>query len=148
MDERGIIRLGGRLDRSHLDYEMKHPPIIPAASRLGWLIMEHAHRRCRHGRIQVSTQLIRQKYWIPKIRSELRKFVQACVMCARHKPDYQTQLMGELPAERTRPGKPFGATGVDYAGPVQVKFIDRHGATVSTHKSWIVVFVCLKLEFT
>lgn len=52
--------------------------------------------------------------------------------------------MGELPAERIRPGKPFEASGVDYAGPFQVKVVDKDGSTIITHKAWLVVFVCLK----
>lgn len=144
LDGRGIIRLGGRLGKSLLDYEMKHPPIIPGGSRLAWLIMEQAHRRCDHGGIQVTAQFIRQRYWIPKLRDELKQFTRKCVVCVRFKPVYTEQLMGELPGERIRPGKPFLASGVDYAGPIQIKFMDKDGETIQLHKGWIVVFVCLK----
>ncbi|XP_055307242.1 uncharacterized protein LOC129571472, partial [Sitodiplosis mosellana] len=37
LDEEELLRLGGRLDRSELDYEMKHPYIIPHGSRLAHL---------------------------------------------------------------------------------------------------------------
>lgn len=144
MDEYGIIRIGGRLKNSHLNYEMKNPPIIPRGTRLAWLIMDHAHRKCRHGGVQVTAQFIRETYWLPKIRNELKQFIRQCITCVRFKPDYLDQLMGDLPSERTRPGKPFEATGVDYAGPLLVKFMDRDGKTISAHKAWIVVFVCFK----
>lgn len=144
LDDRGIMRLGGRLDRSHLDYEMKHPPIIPGASRLATLIMEQAHRRCYHGGIQVVTQFIRQRYWIPRVRDELKKFTRTCLVCVRHKPEYYEQLMGVLPSERTVPGKPFLNSGVDYAGPIKFKYVDKDGQTISEHKGWIAVFVCFK----
>lgn len=144
LDDRGIIRVGGRLNRSHLDYEMKHPAIIPTDSRLAWLIMRQAHFRSQHGGVQVASHFIRQRFWIPRLRSELKRYTRKCVTCARHKPEYQVQLMGELPAERTRPGKPFEASGVDYAGPIHIKIVDKHGKTIITHKGWMVVFVCLK----
>lgn len=144
LDDRGIMRLGGRLDKSHLDYEMKHPPIIPGASRLATLIMEQAHRRCYHGGIQVVTQFIRQRYWIPRIRDELKRFTRTCLVCVRFKPVYQEQLMGILPSERTVPGKPFLNSGVDYAGPLKFKYVDKNGQTISEHKGWIAVFVCFK----
>ncbi|XP_055306522.1 uncharacterized protein LOC129570826, partial [Sitodiplosis mosellana] len=60
LDNEGLLRLGGRLDRSELDYEMKHPFIIPHESRLGCLIMEYAHRETDHGGVQVMMQFIRQ----------------------------------------------------------------------------------------
>lgn len=123
---------------------MKHPPIVPGNSSLAWLIMEQAHRNCDHGGIQVVTQYIRQRYWIPKVRSGLKNFTRNCVTCVRHKPEYLEQLMGDIPTEKTVPGKPFLSSGVDYAGPITFKYMDKTEATISVHKGWIVVFVCLK----
>lgn len=52
--------------------------------------------------------------------------------------------MAELPADRVRPGRAFEAAGVDYAGPFQIKHLDKDGSLVSLEKSWIAVFVCMK----
>lgn len=144
MDQDGILRVGGRLERSELDYEMKHPAIIPNESRLAKLFMNYAHRMTMHGGVQVSTHFIRQKYWIPKLRSELRNCIHHCVVCVRLNARLQDQLMSDLPADRIQIGKPFLQTGVDYAGPFNCKLVDKDGQELIVVKCWIVVFVCLK----
>ncbi|XP_031629044.1 uncharacterized protein LOC116344589, partial [Contarinia nasturtii] len=144
LDSTGILRVGGRLDRSDAPYEMRHPPIIPNGSRLAWLIINYTHCITIHGGVQVMMQYIRQRYWIPKLRSELRSFIHKCVTCARYSQKLEGQLMSELPADRVQVGKPFLNTGVDYAGPFELKMIDKEGKDVIKRKCWIAVFVCLK----
>ncbi|XP_031634329.1 uncharacterized protein LOC116347753 [Contarinia nasturtii] len=140
LDEEDLLRLGGRLDRSDIDYEMKHPYIVAHDSRLAHLIMDYAHRQTKHGGVQVMMQYIRQKYWIPKLRSALRNVVHKCVVCVRMNARVESQLMAELPKERTRIGKAFLYTGVDYAGPFEIKIV----GTEDRMKAWIAIFVCMK----
>ncbi|XP_055623046.1 uncharacterized protein LOC129766502 [Toxorhynchites rutilus septentrionalis] len=47
--------------------------------------------------------------------------------------------MGQLPAGRVRPGRPFLITGVDYCGPFYLKPARRNAAPT---KVYIAVFVC------
>lgn len=58
LDSRGVMRVGGRLDRADAKYEMKHPAIIPKGSRLAWLLMDFSHRVNHHGGIQLMMQHI------------------------------------------------------------------------------------------
>lgn len=83
LDQNGLLRVGGRLHNSELNYEMKHPVIIPNESRLAWLIADHTHRRTKHGGVQAMTQIVRQTYWIPKLRNMLRSFTHKCTTCVR-----------------------------------------------------------------
>lgn len=108
------------------------------------MLLEYAHRKTKHGGVQVTSHFIRQCYWIPKLRSELRQHIHKCVVCARLNAIYAEQLMAELLEERISQGKPFIQTGVDYAGPFITKLADNHGNVLGTHKVWIAVFVCLK----
>lgn len=140
LDSEQLLRVGGRLDRSEIDYEMKHPYIIPNDSRLAHLLMDYAHRQTMHGGVQVMMQFIRQKYWITKLRNKLKNVVHKCVVCVRMNAKVETQLMAELPRERTQTGKAFLYTGVDYAGPFEI----RTAGTKDRKKSWIAIFVCLK----
>ena len=144
LDQEGLIRVGGRLDNAEGEFEMRHPPIIPSESRLAWLVIDQAHRATRHGSVQIMTHYIRQRYWVPRLRSNLRSFLHKCVICARYNYRLEQQLMADLPKDRVRVGKPFLHAGVDYAGPVEVKVIDRKGCSVARRKSWIAIFVCLK----
>ncbi|XP_057329765.1 uncharacterized protein LOC130670379 [Microplitis mediator] len=51
------------------------------------------------------------------------------------------QLMGQLPSHRVSPSLVFENTGVDYAGPVSLKFFQGRGTRC--YKGWIAVFICL-----
>lgn len=146
LDNRGVMRVGGRLDQANIDYEMKHPAIIPKNSRLAWLLMDLSHRTNHHGGAQVAMQHLRQKYWIPQLRDEYRKYNRSCIECVRNSQELQDQLMGELPADRVRPGRAFLATGVDYAGPFHKKYVDRDGTIIKKVKFWTVIFVCMKTK--
>lgn len=140
----GLLKVHGRLKNSNLEESMRHPVIVPGGSRLSWLIMDYAHRETKHGGTQVMMQFIRQNYWIPKLRSALRSYLHKCVICVRHNHRTETQMMADLPADRVRAGKPFLHVGVDYAGPIDIKMIDRDGNQIVKQKVWIAVFVCLK----
>ena len=48
--------------------------------------------------------------------------------------------MGPLPANRLSQGRPFFATGLDYAGPFPLLFSKRRGA--KTTKSYVTIFIC------
>lgn len=144
LDSRGIMRVGGRLDKAAIEYECKHPAIVPKASRLAWLIMESAHAATLHGSAQLAMQHIRKRYWIPQMRDEVKVLVRKCLTCVKNKPLTQEQLMADLPADRVTPGRPFEVSGVDYAGPFNLKYTDKDGKWILDVKAWIVVFVCMK----
>lgn len=144
LDDHGVMRVGGRLDKAAVSYDIKHPVIIPKGSRLAWLLMDLAHRVNHHGGIQLMMQHIREKYWIPQLRDELKQYSRKCVECVRNKPLTEDQLMADLPADRVTPGYPFEVSGVDYAGPFQIKHTDKDGNVIVTVKAWTAVFVCMK----
>lgn len=68
LDENGIMRVGGRIDKANLTYQKKHQYIIPHASRLSYLILNYAHATTLHGGAQSMIQFIRSKFWIPKCK--------------------------------------------------------------------------------
>ena len=43
LDEDGVLKVGGRITQSTLDYEEMHPTILPANHRITSLIIWHAH---------------------------------------------------------------------------------------------------------
>lgn len=49
--------------------------------------------------------------------------------------------MGDLPAPRCSPSRPFAATGVDFCGPFYIKYKGQR--TKSEHKAYVAIFVCL-----
>lgn len=49
--------------------------------------------------------------------------------------------MGNLPQTRLDPSPPFFKTGLDYAGPFNIR--DRRGRGYKVSKSYVAVFICL-----
>lgn len=144
----GILYAKGRLTNANLPNQQL---IIPPKSRLGWLLMQKAHRETLHGGAQAMMAYIRTGFWIPRLRSELRMFIHKCAPCVRQAAEPVEQLMGNLPMDRVRPARAFSRTGVDYAGPFEIrraagrpparKSSDKN--PVVTDKGYVAVFVCL-----
>ena len=64
-DEKGIIRVGGRLDKAIVSYETKHPALLPSTHGISLLITQHKHQ-FGHPGVVTTTAKIRQQYWILK----------------------------------------------------------------------------------
>ncbi|XP_034946438.1 uncharacterized protein [Chelonus insularis] len=137
-DQEGIRRVGGRLINSELEEDEIHPIILPGKSYFSQLVIDQAHRRTLHGGTQVTFIHVREKFWILEGRAPIRSFILRCVICARR----AQQLMGQLPADRVVPVRPFHTTRVDYAGPFTLKTFQGRGA--KTYKGWTAVFVCFE----
>lgn len=43
-DEKGIIRVGGRLGKAIVSYETKNPALLPSTHWISLLIMRHMHQ--------------------------------------------------------------------------------------------------------
>ncbi|XP_076301722.1 uncharacterized protein LOC143219731 [Lasioglossum baleicum] len=128
LDERGILRVGGRLKHSLLDYDEKHPIIIPEKSHVTSLIINYFHERLLHGGTQITLYNLRRSYWIPRGRRAVRQQIHGCLKCWRWRAKTADQKMSDQPASRVTPTRPFYHTGVDYAGPFTTKFSPGRGA--------------------
>ena len=144
LDQDGIIRVGGRLHHAHVSYEQQHPPILPKGSHLTKLIIEDAHQRTLHGGVQLIQSYLRQHYWIVHDRSLIRKVVRNCVKCTRFNGQPPQQQMAPLPAVRVTPSRPFTYTGLDYAGPFQLRAYKGRGHT--SFKGYAAIFVCMVVK--
>ena len=54
LDDRGTLRVGGRLRRAEMEYEEKHPAILPKSSHLTTLIIRHHHEKVDHEGKQIT----------------------------------------------------------------------------------------------
>lgn len=81
---------------------------------------------------------LQQQYWIPKVRSALRKIAKSCHVCRKHNAKPDPPLMASLPQSRLQAfTPPFYNTGGDYFGPLLIK--ERR----LTVKRYGCLFTCL-----
>ncbi|XP_018374629.1 PREDICTED: uncharacterized protein LOC108768626 [Trachymyrmex cornetzi] len=140
LDGQGLLRVGGRLRHAPLSFAQKHPILLPANHVLTNMLIEREHRRLLHAGPQALLAAIRQKYWPLRGKDIVRRICHACVWCSRRRPRASSQLMGDLPADRVTPTRPFSSCGVDFAGPL-ITLLNK-GRERKTAKSYIALFVC------
>nr|XP_054760217.1 uncharacterized protein LOC129266391 [Lytechinus pictus] len=105
MDD-GLLRVGGRLSRSSLPHEAKHPVILPKDSHVTMLILRKIHEVSGHSGRNHMISILHQKYWITGASSLIRSMVGKCVMCKRQRGKVMEQQMSDLPEDRIRPDEP------------------------------------------
>ncbi|XP_070141661.1 uncharacterized protein [Drosophila kikkawai] len=145
IDQHGLLRACGRLTAAKgLQYDERHPIILPYDCRLSRLLIQFAHQITLHGGSQLIVRLIRSKYWIPKIKNLVKAVVNPCKICTIYKKRLQTQLMGDFPTDRVSFSRAFTYTGVDYAGPFEIKNYTGRACLIT--KGYVCVFVCFSTK--
>ena len=115
VDENGLIRVGGRLSRSNtLDYEGKHPIILPKTSKFTELLVQHIHRIGHVGKNHTVSKL-RERFWIFGIKQVVKRCIAKCVFCRKYSARLGQQKMSDLPLRRVNtPEHVFKDVGVDF----------------------------------
>ncbi|XP_076246269.1 uncharacterized protein LOC143186476 [Calliopsis andreniformis] len=121
LDDKGILRVGGRLQNSSLPYEQKHPILLPRNNHITELIIRNAHIQKHHTGINTTLCIVRQQYWLIDGKSSVRKIVRRCLRCFRIDPPTVKYTM-------------------DYCGPFFIK--QRKYRNRARVKVYVAVFVC------
>ncbi|CAK9801128.1 hypothetical protein ANTQUA_LOCUS2707 [Anthophora quadrimaculata] len=140
LDDQGLLRVGGRLQKSELPYTQKHPIVLPKGNHVTDLIIRETHVRHHHAGITATLCNVRQAYWPIDGRNTTRKIIRRCVRCFRMNPPAVDYTMGNLPATRVTAARPFYNCGVDYCGPFYVK--ERRFRNRARVKIYVAVFTC------
>lgn len=136
----GLLRVGGRIQRSHASFNQRHPIIVSVKSEIPELIVPHAHLATLHGGNRLTISYIRQKYWVVHGGNFMRSIVRKCVTCARFRGQNSQRIMAGLSHHRVTRNRPFLHSGDDFAGPLQVTALRGRGYKLV--KTYICVFVC------
>ena len=134
LDSDGLLRFGGRLERSNLAYEEKHPLILPKC-HLTLLMVRALHVRQKHAGVDTMICMLRANYWIIGLRRLAKRVKSECVTCRRQDSQSCGQVCGPLPELRVKESPPFTVTGLDFAGPLYV--CDKPGK-----KLYFLLFTC------
>ncbi|KAJ0171792.1 hypothetical protein K1T71_012555 [Dendrolimus kikuchii] len=141
IDNDGLLRVGGRLDRATIDENRKHPIIIPSKSHFTDLLIADAHQKTLHGGPQLMLNYLRSRYWVLNAKNRTKFYVRNCIACVRHAARNSEQLMGQLPKARVTASRPFYQSGLDYAGPINMRTSKGRGH--HAYKGYICLFVCM-----
>lgn len=130
-DEDGIVRCYERI-------QGYTPVFIPRESTLVRRITECCLLHTLHGGVAATMSQVRQKYWIPKLRSLVKSIRYACNYCKKYRAKaLSAPATSALPTFRMEFTEPFHATGVDFAGPLLYKS-GKH----ETSKAYVALFTC------
>ncbi|KAJ8713648.1 hypothetical protein PYW07_014018 [Mythimna separata] len=144
VDKDGLIRVGGRLDNSPYDYNVKHPILLCSKHHVTKIIFYKYHKDLLHAGPQLLIANIRQTYWPLGGRNLSKSIVKHCIKCFKYKCQNVQPVMGQLPYNRTHLEFPFLNCRVDYAGPILIA--DRKGRGCKLVKAYLCIFVCLAVK--
>ena len=144
IDNNNLLRVGGRLKYSDLNFDQKHPILLPKNSYITELIIRHYHEKNLHTGSHMLMSILKSKYWILSARSVVRKITRNCNICFKAKPKHYAPMMADLPANRVCASTAFSHTGVDYAGPVYITL--KRGRGQRSIKSYVCLFVCFSTK--
>lgn len=141
LNDDNILRVGGRLSNAAIPYNTKHPILLSKQNPLSFLIFSDAHKKTFHGSLQMMQSYVSRNYWIVSARNIAKRVQRECVVCFKYKAEACQQLMGNLPSVRLQPTRAFKHSGLDYAGPINIKTSSLR--TASTTKGYICLFICM-----
>ncbi|KAK3092639.1 hypothetical protein FSP39_005230 [Pinctada imbricata] len=144
LDEKGLMRLGGRLNKAAemLNSSETNPIILPKG-HVSKLLISHFHESVKHqGRHFTEGALRSNGYWIVGAKRAISSLIHECVTCRRLRGQRQQQQMADLPSDRLTPGPPFSSVGVDTFGPWEVVVRKTRGGAANS-KRWAILFTCL-----
>ena len=138
IDKHGIIRVDGRLRRSGLIDECKHPIILPKESKVTDLIVQWCHYNTAHSGRGITLNEIRCRgFWVICGSSVVNSAMFKCVICHKLRGRIGGQMMADLPKDRFEEAHPFTYCSVNMFGPFIVT-VKR-----SNMKRYGAMFTCL-----
>ena len=138
VDNKKLIRVGGRVDPSLVSYDNERPVLLPYNSHISKVIIRDAHQ-VGHNGVAATVAKTRKKYWIIKAHRIAKVIKSRCTVCREIEAKVETQLMANLPKFRLQPHTPpFLYSSLDYFGTLKVK-VGRN----KTCKHYGVVVTCL-----
>ncbi|GFT81717.1 integrase catalytic domain-containing protein [Nephila pilipes] len=130
------LRLGGRLQFSDIPFDTQHPLILDGNHPFVHLLIQHTHIRLHHLGVRIVLSELRSTFWILRGRQAIKKALHKCLPCKLFKAKCGMQIEAPLPSERVVPSAPFTITGIDFAGPVNIRCLKPRDT------AYIALFTC------
>ena len=136
-DHEGVFRLKGRFGNTELSYEVKHPAILRSDSNFAKLVVLESHERVLHHGVESTLSHVRRKFWLVKGRRLIKNTLKRCIVCKKCQGlTMKPARSPDLPDFRTSFTYSFKFTGLDFAGPLIVKY-DK-----DCLKAYVLILTC------
>ncbi|XP_046630675.1 uncharacterized protein LOC124310754 [Daphnia pulicaria] len=96
LDADKVLRLGGRLSRANLPYEVLNPPILNGRHLLARAIIRAFHEQLHHSETDMVLAQVRQHFWITARRKAVKRARNECLGCRRFRPKAALQMMADV----------------------------------------------------
>ncbi|XP_077973262.1 uncharacterized protein LOC144428217 [Styela clava] len=81
----GILRVGGRLQNAPIEFDLKHPIILPSNHHITQLIVREYHKSSHHCGASHTWNLLRQKFWIINGAVVVKRNICNCIFLQKEK---------------------------------------------------------------
>ena len=136
LDDVGMLRVGGRLQRSSTQFEIKHPIILPKREIIAQRLIEWHHHNVQHIGRTGTYELRNRGYWLIHGNAQVKSVIFKCVLCKLFRGQPTPQKMSDLPGKRLTDEPPFSYCRIDMFGP----FLTKEGRTEM--KRYGLIFTC------
>ena len=138
--QQGLIRAQGRVGKSQLSFETKHPILSHWKHHVVELFLQNEHKSSHHEGAEHDRNTVQQKFWILGIRNALRSIKIKCIRCRKGRAQTGAPVMANLHEEQLVASTVFSNVCVDYFGPITVKIGRRN------EKRLCCCFTCLTVR--
>ena len=109
-----VVRVGGRVGKSSVSVDARHPIILPANSYFTKLVIRWYHLLAGHSGFNHTSSALSQRFWIKKGGYVIQNVLKKCATCQHQNPQVSTQLMADVPKCRLDMNHaPFFHDGID-----------------------------------
>ncbi|XP_075150700.1 uncharacterized protein LOC142224800 [Haematobia irritans] len=140
LSHENTMRVNGRLADSSLPYNERFPIILSGNSRFSHLYLLNLHQLLAHADCTLMCRMVQTEFYISRLKPRVKAIIHKCRTCVIFKQKSCSQIMAPLPSVRCELSPPFNITGVDFAGPFELKSSTLKRAPII--KSYVSIFVC------
>ena len=137
----GLLRCHGRMVHAEIPDDAIYPILLPKRSYFTSLLIREYHQKLFHSGVSHTLAQLRNEYWIPQGRAEVKKAIHGCGICKRFQGGpFKLPSMSPWPRKKVAKCAPFTYTGLDYFGPLYIQ------NKSSKEKVWVCLFTCVTVR--
>ncbi|XP_044169674.1 uncharacterized protein LOC122953767 [Acropora millepora] len=115
-----------------------YPIYVPDGTIFAEKLIQNDNKATLHGGVGVTMAKVREQYWIPRLRQQVKRVIKRCHSRKRFQVvPLATPPLVQLPLERTKGSGAFEVVGVNFAGPIKYLKLSRKEG-----KAYLVLFAC------